>query len=98
MFRDSIKENTCMLFVFPDEARQGIWMHNMRFAIDVIWLDSKSRIVSIEKNLRPCKSVFSCKTYLPKSDTKYIIEMKAGTIIRNRIKTGLKVQISSFRT
>ena len=93
MFRDGIAENTCMLFIFPSEARQGIWMHNMRFAIDVIWLDSECRIVSLGKNLKPCKSVFGCKTYLPDGDAKYVIEMKAGTVNKNKIKKGLKVSI-----
>ena len=93
MFRNGIAENTCMLFIFPNEARQGIWMHNMRFAIDVIWLDSERRIVSLENDIKPCKSVFNCKTYLPDSGAKYIIEMKAGTVNKNKIKKGLKVSI-----
>ncbi len=83
-----------MLFIFDGESRQGIWMQNMLFAIDVLWLDSKSRIVSMERNLQPCQSMFGCKTYTPEKGSKYVIELKAGTIAKNRIKLGSKVQIS----
>lgn len=93
MFREGMAENTCMLFVFPGEARQGIWMRNMRFAIDVIWLDSDYKIISMKGNLQPCKSLFNCRTYLPEGDAKYIIEMKAGTVKKNKIKIGSKVSI-----
>ena len=93
MFRDGLQEGTCMLFVFNEEARQGIWMHNMRFAIDVIWLDSGSKIVSLERNLQPCKSAFNCRTHYPDGDAKYILEMRAGTIAKNGIKIGSKVTI-----
>jgi uncharacterized protein len=93
MFRESIPKSSCMLFIFGGEGMQGIWMRNMRFAIDVIWLDGNCRIVGIEEDLQPCGSMFGCRTYYPKSDAKYIIEMPAGSVSRNRIRKGSKISL-----
>jgi len=92
MFRNSMKENTCMLFIFPSEGRHGIWMQNMSFAIDVLWLDKDSKIIHTEERLQPCNSFWNCKTYVPEKDAKYIIEMKAGAIKKNKIKKGSKIR------
>ncbi len=92
MYREKLEQNTCMLFAFPDQAKHGIWMLNMRFPIDVIWLDDKKRIVHIEKNLVPCKSAFYCKTYSPKRNSSYVIELPSGFISKNRISNSTKIR------
>jgi len=79
MFRRSLKNNECMLFEFSGEARYGIWMHNMYFSIDIIWLDSRMRVVDIVREAKPCR-LLDCKTYLPKGDAKYVVELKAGAL------------------
>lgn len=78
MHRKSLKSNECMLFIFERSSRYGIWMLNMQFPIDIIWLDERKRIVSFVKNAKPCKSIFNCKAYYPEKRSKYIIETNAG--------------------
>lgn len=84
MFRQRMRKDTCMLFIFSREARHGIWMHNMRFPIDIMWLDRSKRVVDfVEMALPTSKS-----TYRPEKDAKYVLEVNSGFIKRNRIKKG----------
>lgn len=95
MFRDRIARNECMLFTFGSEDYHGIWMYNMRFAIDVVWLDGKSRIVGTRESLQPCKSIAGCSTYSPEKRAKYVLEFHDGTIRRNKIKKGSKIGLTA---
>jgi uncharacterized membrane protein (UPF0127 family) len=76
--KNQLKENEAMLFVFEDSAQHSFWMKDMKFPIDIIWLDSNGRVVHIEQNLQPCVSVFICPTYTPNTDSQYILETVAG--------------------
>jgi uncharacterized membrane protein (UPF0127 family) len=86
MYRPKIKENEGMLFIFPFKHRWRIWMLNMRFPLDVIWLDADGRVVHIENNLQPCSSFLSCMPYAPKSKAKYVLELNSGCAKKLGIK------------
>lgn len=88
MYRQSLEGDTVMLFVFPREGRHGIWMRNMRFSIDVLWLDSRMRIVDIRKGLNPCRSMARCRTYYPKADAAYVVEGIAGFAAQHSLVVG----------
>jgi len=94
MYRTSINQNQCMLFIFESEGKHAIWMQNMQFAIDVLWLDSKFKIVDIKENFMPCKSLWTCKEYVPKEDAKYVIELTQGTVKREKITAGSKIKVN----
>ena len=76
--KNQLKENEAMLFVFEDSAQHSFWMKDMKFPIDIIWLDSNDKVVHIEQNLQPCISVFICAGYSPNTDSQYVLETVAG--------------------
>jgi len=82
MFRKRLRENECMLFIFGNEGFHAIWMHNMLFPIDAIWLDSNYSIIDIKENLKPCGSMMNCPEYSPGSPAKYVIEFNSGAVKR----------------
>ncbi len=41
------------LFIFDSAGVYGIWMKDMQFPIDVIWIDNNFKVVHIEKNISP---------------------------------------------
>jgi uncharacterized membrane protein (UPF0127 family) len=90
MFRPALNNNECMLIKFKRESFPGIWMHNMLFAIDIIWLDKNMKIVEVVSNAKPCK-LFDCKTYIPSSKAQYVIEMNAGLAKKLHIKCNEKI-------
>lgn len=82
--RNSLAENSAMLFVFGNESRQCFWMKDMLFNLDIIWLDSQKRINKIEQNVRP-------DTYpelFCQNDTRYVIEFNSGFVANNGLKIG----------
>ncbi len=84
--RSRLLANEGMLFVFGSDGRHGFWMLNMKFNIDIIWLDSDGRVVHIWENATPCRSIFSCRTMKPASKGRYVLELRAGTAKRLKIK------------
>ncbi|MFO7981299.1 MAG: DUF192 domain-containing protein [Candidatus Aminicenantes bacterium] len=77
MLRECINPDQGMLFVFEREGIHSFWMKNMKFSIDIIWLDRDKRIVHIEKNVPPCKTE-DCPSYAPPVFSKYVLEIKQG--------------------
>ena len=93
MYRKTLGRDRCMLFVFGSEGRYGIWMRNMRFGIDVIWLDKQKRIVHVERALAPARG-FDFRTYYPDTASSYVIELASGFTDRNDIRKGMRVVFS----
>lgn len=50
---EKLDEFQGMLFVFPQEDHYGMWMKDMLFPIDILWINNESRIVHIEENISP---------------------------------------------
>lgn len=81
--RESIPENHAMLFVFPDNDYHGIWMKDMNFPIDIIWLNEFSEVTHMKENVSP--DTFP-KVFRPTKKTRFILEFNAGFIKENSIK------------
>lgn len=85
MFRESMKHDECMLFVFPGDGPHPIWMRNMRFPIDILWLDSKCHVVDMVESVKPTSGL-DFSGYRSKEPSRYVLELNAGFVKRNRIK------------
>jgi uncharacterized protein len=88
--KDRLAENEAMLFVFDNEAEHTFWMKNMKFPIDIIWIDTEKTVVHIEHNLQPCSSELLCPTYKPIDDSLYVLETVGGFAERHDIIKGTR--------
>ncbi|MDE1846200.1 MAG: DUF192 domain-containing protein [Candidatus Micrarchaeota archaeon] len=88
MHRSSLAQTQGMLFTFSSNARHGIWMYHMNFAIDCIWIGERGDVVDLIANIKPCKGMLSCPTYYPSANAKYVLELKAGAAKRLGIRSG----------
>ncbi|HKI09256.1 MAG TPA: DUF192 domain-containing protein [Nitrososphaeraceae archaeon] len=95
--KNQLKENEAMLFIFEESAKHSFWMKDMKFPIDIIWLDSASKIVHIERNLQPCASVFICTSYSPSVDSQYVLETVAGFAQRHNVNMGSDIDFELVR-
>lgn len=86
--RESLPENRGMLFVFEKPGRYSFWMYEMRFALDIIWIDADGRVVHIEENLQPCTPHQVCQSYTPSADAKYVLEINAGLVKKHGVVVG----------
>jgi uncharacterized membrane protein (UPF0127 family) len=92
--KDALGENEAMLFVFDTAGEHSFWMKNMKFPIDIIWLDSDKTVVHIEHNLEPCSFVTFCPTYKPDNNNNslYVLETVAGFAKKHDIVEGTRVE------
>ncbi len=60
-----------MLFVFDTSDYHGIWMKDMLFPIDIIWIDESLHVIGIEENVRPDTYP---RTFRPPVPARYAIE------------------------
>jgi uncharacterized membrane protein (UPF0127 family) len=73
-----LPSGTGMLFIFDTLSYQSMWMPDMKFALDIIWLDENMTVVNINYNTPPCVSKDVCVSYESVYLVKYAIEVRAG--------------------
>lgn len=82
--REELAENAGMLFIFDQPADQCIWMKDMKFNLDILWLNEQKQIIRLEKDVSP-------DTY-PESfcqdGTKYVIELNSFEAENSGYKVG----------
>jgi uncharacterized protein len=86
--RQNLSDSQAMLFVMKAPGMYGFWMKEMKFPLDIFWLDSSGKVVYIKENLQPCLTVLNCPTYTPDMDSLYVLETVAGFAQRHQIAKG----------
>ena len=89
----NIEKDEAMLFPFDWESRQmtAITMLNMKYNIDIVWLNSKGIVVDIVENAEPSVSLWANKDYLPKEKAKYVLEFRSGIVKKLGIEEGGRI-------
>ena len=90
--KDALAENEAMLFVFDNEDEHTFWMKDMKFPIDIIWINDNKTVVHIEHNLQPCGYGLLCPTYKPGQDSLYVLETVGGFAEKHDVVQGTRVQ------
>lgn len=89
--REGLSELEGMVFVYPESREVCIWMKDMLFSIDALWLDKNQQIVRVENNLEPTTYPESfCK------EAKYVIELDKNSVERLNLKTTDKIVIPNL--
>jgi len=100
MFQQQLPYDEGMLFVFDDINTHSIWMLNMQFPLDIIWIDGKDKVVFIEENVQPCKTAVetvTCPSYNGGGNgAKYVLEVTAGFVEKFKISTESTLEIISI--
>lgn len=86
--RENMPHDAGMLFVFEQNATQCIWMKDMQFNLDIIWLDETKKIVKIEKDVSPSTYPQSfCAT------AQYVIEVNSGIADSADLQIGQRIKL-----
>ena len=75
--------------MFEKPEKEGFWMKDMKFSIDIIWIDENMSVIHIEKSLSPDTYP---KVYYPESPAKYVLEVSAGQADSLGLKIGDKIE------
>lgn len=91
-YRDSLDQNTGMLFVFSDPKRWDFWMEGMRFALDFIWIEN-NKVVDLTENVPPPAQTGNIPVFVrPKTEVHYVLEVNKGWIKSKGITIGDRVE------
>lgn len=81
--KDDLESKEGLFFIFDKDDYHGIWMKDMNFAIDIIWLDSTMQIVDFKEKVHP--STFP-EVFEPNKKARYVLEVPAGFFLKNHLK------------
>ena len=73
--RANLGADTGMIFVFDEPDQYGFWMKDMKFPIDILWLDRDKKIVTILESVSPNSYP---KVFQPTEEAMYVIELEAS--------------------
>jgi|SRR3989344_2990061 len=96
MFRDNLDLNKGMLFVFDEEDKYPFWMKNMKFPVDIIWINEGNEIVYMHKNTPLCPENV-CFSIIPNKEAKYVLEINSGIADKINLNIGDKAEINYGR-
>jgi uncharacterized membrane protein (UPF0127 family) len=91
--RKELADGTGMLFIFNRLGKHTMWMPNMNFPLDVIWLDEQFSIVHISYGLRPCEPDQPCPSTSSIYSTLYAIEVTAGQAAAYDFRLGQSLKV-----
>ncbi len=74
--RARLPRHVGMWFVLPEVSRPGFWMRDMRFPIDLIWVNPELRVAGAV-TLQPCHQA-RCPISLAPEPVAYVLEVAAG--------------------
>lgn len=74
-----------MLFTFKKPGSYCFWMKDMKFPVDIIWLNTNGVITGLESNVSPQTYP---RSYCGAAGTTKVLELPAGSIQRNQLTTG----------
>lgn len=87
MFRDSLGDNSGMVFSYPEAGINAMWMKNTRIPLSVAFINRNGRILNIE-NMEP----FSEQAHSSAGEAAYALEMNRGWFSKRAIKAGDRVE------
>ena len=88
--RLGMDENYAMLFVFDDSDRHQMWMKDMNFSVDIIWINERKRVVYVRHNVKLDTEPY--EKYGPTVPARYVLEVKAGVAKRAGVTVGSPVK------
>lgn len=86
--RVCIPDDTAMLFSFPDSDTRCFWMKDMRFPIDMIWVNANDVITHVEQGVKPASYP---ESYCGSGPAQSVIEVGEGMAARYGLTPGVIV-------
>ena len=93
MYRDALAANAGMLFVYPKELRQAMWMKNTMIPLDMLFIRRDGHISHIHERAVP-QSLDMISSH---GRVLAVLELRGGTVARLGIAKGDWVRHKAFR-
>ena len=84
MYRKHMDEDMAMVFLMGEETQQSFWMHNTYVSLDIVFVNRKGVVVSVQENCTPLTD-----TPRPsEGPANVVVEVPGGTAQRIGLKAG----------
>jgi uncharacterized membrane protein (UPF0127 family) len=80
-----IPENQAMLFEFEKSSYYPFWMKDMKFPIDIVWIDSSKKVITVKSNVTP--STYP-QTFVSGKPAQYVLELQENSSKKFNISEG----------
>lgn len=87
MYRKRMDETMSMLFFMGDMQMRSFWMKNTYVSLDIIYVDDKQKVVSIQKNAEPLNT----RSLPSDGPAQYVLEVKGGLSDKLGLEKGDKL-------
>lgn len=85
-----LEQNEGKLFIYQKPEIPKFWMKDMKFPIDIIWIDEHYKIIGFEQSVQPSSYP---ATFSPKKPIKYVLEVNADFVSKHKIRAGDSVKL-----
>ena len=94
MWRSELPDDHGMLFVFEGDAPRSFWMKNTPLPLDILFINSDGKIVSIARNTVP----YSLASIPSAAPANYVLEVNAGFSSKHGIVAVSQVTLPVLET
>ncbi len=96
-YRDGLDPGTGMLFVYPEAGDRSFWMKEMRFCLDIVWLDDVS-IAGAAENVCPEPGVsdIDLTRYVSNVPVRFILEVPGNWLADRGYGPGTPIDLSAI--
>ena len=84
MYRKELAANRGMIFVYPEDKVNSMWMRNTYISLDMLFLSVDNKVVGVIENV-PMLNEEVRKVEQP---SRYVVELAAGAAKANKIQVG----------
>ena len=94
--RTNLEKGKGMLFKFDQDTVVSFWMKDMKFSIDIIWINDE-KVAKIDEKLPLPDEGKLPKRYASPEGVDFVLEVPAGYAAEVGIKTGDKVAFENVQ-
>lgn len=90
--------NSALLLVYDKPDLYSLWLLNIQFNLDLIWLDGAGNIVYIKQDAAPCMNTLDAAqcTYKNTIPARYVLAATTGFINYHNITIDSKIKLVSI--
>ena len=90
--REGLAEFDGLLLKWDTPGRHPIWMADMRFPLDLAWMDANGRVIAVLANAPPCPTQ-PCPLYEPEGTDRSVavLELRTGAAANHGIAAGTTI-------
>jgi len=97
MFRRDMPADAGMLFIHDNEEPLAYWMKKTYIPLDILYFDSKLRLISAQLGVPPCGDQPRCPTFASAGPAQYVLELNAGQAAALDLKPGDTLRLTGVK-